>query len=195
MVGVAQAREQMARGVVLGVADDGNADAEQRGHVAFRDGLESVIGALGVDVGVNFAEKMFYVELVENYDVVHKFQRGDERRTRTLGENWAAFAFQFSGTGIGIDSDDEKIAFLFCGLQVANVADVQQIEDAIREHNFAAGMAMLIEDAVQTFAGNNFFASIHSNQRPAVASRLRAASSSSRVTVAVRRFITTMPPA
>ena len=181
--------------MIFRVAYDGDPNSEKCGDFAFRHGVGSVVGPFGVNVRLNFAEQRHNVELVENYDVVHKFQRGDERRTRTLGENWAAFAFQFSGTGIGIDSDDEKIAFLFCGLQVANVADVQQIEDAIREHNFAAGMAMLIEDAVQTFAGNNFFASIHSNQRPAVASRLRAASSSSRVTVAVRRFITTMPPA
>jgi hypothetical protein len=42
------------------------------------------------------------------------------------------------------------------------MADVEQIENAVGEDDFFSGLAMLLDDAVQAFAGNNFFAGIHS---------------------------------
>ena len=69
--------------------------------------------------------------------------------------------FNLSRAGIGIDSDDEKIAFGARRLQIANVADVQQIEHAIGKNDFAACAAVLVEDVVQAIAGENFFARVH----------------------------------
>ncbi len=42
---------EVARGMIFGVADDGDADAEASGGGALGYGVGGVVGALGVDVG------------------------------------------------------------------------------------------------------------------------------------------------
>src|SRR6266852_8721524 len=42
--------EQLSRGVILGVTNDGHADAEPSGNSALRHGLGGVVGAFGVDI-------------------------------------------------------------------------------------------------------------------------------------------------
>ena len=65
--------------MVLGIADDGDANPQQRGEIAFRDGFGRVIGSLCVHVRLDFAQKRFDVEFVENDHVIHGRERGDER--------------------------------------------------------------------------------------------------------------------
>src|SRR5882757_8138704 len=69
MRGLADGVEKRARGMILGIADDGDADAEASGDGAFGDGVWGVVGAFGVDVGAQFFEKFFDVEFRENQDV------------------------------------------------------------------------------------------------------------------------------
>ena len=130
-------------------------------ELAFGHRFGGVVGALGVNVGLKIAEKRIYVELVKNHDVIHGAESGDQRRAGAFGENGAAFAFEFARARIGIDAHYEDIAFAPRSLQIAHVSNVQQIEDAIGENDFAAGAAVLFEDRVQSFAGNNFFAGVH----------------------------------
>src|ERR1700756_318056 len=51
MRGLADGVKKRARGMVLGVADDSDSNAEAGGRSAFRDGVGGVVGAFGVDVG------------------------------------------------------------------------------------------------------------------------------------------------
>src|ERR1700733_5164132 len=141
IVGLAQAREKIAGGMVFGVADNGDANAEQGGHVAFGDGVGRVIGAFGVNVGLKFAEKLLYVGLVENDDVVHGLESNHHRREGAFGEDGPALTFQVAGAGGGINADDEKVAFGARRLQIAYMADVEQIENAVGEDDFFSGLA------------------------------------------------------
>ena len=99
--------------MVFGVADDGDADAEAGGDGAFRDGIGGIVGAFGVDVGAQFFQQFFHVWFRENHDVVHGAESGDEEGACLFIEDGAPGAFEPVDAGIGIDSDDEKIAFGF----------------------------------------------------------------------------------
>src|ERR1700722_7786205 len=158
-----QTSQKIASGMFFGIANNGDANAEQRRHFALRNRVHGVVGSFGVDVRLKFAQQRFHIELIENNDVVDGFERGDQGSTRALGQDWSTFTLQFARSGVGVNADDEQVAFGPSCLQITNVADVQQIEHAIREHDFAARMAMLFDDPVQAFAGHNFFARIHSS--------------------------------
>src|SRR5882762_10210640 len=111
MRGLADGIEKRARGMVLGVADDGYADAEAGRDGSLGDGVGGVVGAFGVDVGTEFFEEFFDVEFGENYDVVHCADSSDEKGACLFVENGTAGAFEGSDARVGIDSNDEKIAF------------------------------------------------------------------------------------
>src|SRR6267142_5561511 len=70
MRGLANGVEKRARGMVFGIADDGDADAEACGRGALGDGVGGVVGAFGVDVGPEFFEEVFYGGVGENQDVI-----------------------------------------------------------------------------------------------------------------------------
>jgi hypothetical protein len=140
MRSLADGIEKRARGVVFGIADDGYADAEAGGDGALGDGVGGIVGAFGVDVWTQFFEKFFDVGFGENDDVVHGAESGYEKGARLLVEDGAAGPFQRANAGIRINGDDEEIAFGFCAGEIAGVADMKRIEDAIREHDAMAGL-------------------------------------------------------
>ena len=160
----AQARQKIARRMVLRIADDGDANAEQRGEVAFGNRFGGVVGAFGVHVRLEFAQQRIHVELVENHHVVDAAERRDQRRPRAFGENGAAFAFQLPRARVGIDSHHENIALGARRLQIAHVAHVKQVEHAVGENDLAARAAMLVEHVVQAVAREDFFARVHSDR-------------------------------
>jgi hypothetical protein len=138
------------------------------------------------------AQKSANVRLVENHDVIHGGESGDKFGARLRGKNRAAGAFESADARVGIYRDDEEIAFTARALKIADMSRVQNIETAVREHDLFSAGAMLTEARLQLGARKNFGTRVHA---PAVASPRIADSSSARVTVAVPRFITTMPPA
>src|SRR5579862_3119585 len=155
------ARNHVARGMVFGIAANRGADAEKDGKFSLRNCVNGVIGALSVDVGLKFAEERVDVELIENNYVVYRGQRCYDCCAGSFGHHRAAGTFALLGAGIGIERDDEDVAFGLGGLKVANVADVEQVEDAICKDDFSIGAAVFFEDSVETFAGEDFFAGVH----------------------------------
>jgi hypothetical protein len=75
---------------------------------------------------------------VKDRDVIDAAERRDELRAPSHLQDGTPRAFGF-GTRIIINSDNEAIRLSGGGLQVAHMADVQQIETAIREGNRASG--------------------------------------------------------
>jgi len=126
--------------MVFGVADDGYANAEARGYGALGDGVSCVVRAFRVDVGAQFLEKSFDVGLGKNYDVVHCADSSDEKGAGLFVENGTAGAFEKASTGIGVDGYDEDVAFGFRTGQIAGVADMERIEDAVGEDNVLAAL-------------------------------------------------------
>jgi len=178
--------------MLLRVSDDRDANAEARRFFALGHRVNSVVGAFRVDIWTKVAQKSAHVRLVENYDVVDSGERGNKFGARRRGQNRAAGTFEPADTRIGIYRDDEEIAFAARALEIADVSGVQNVEAAVREHDCFSAGAMLLETRLQIGARKNFGTRVHA---PAVASPRIADSSSARVTAAVPRFITTMPPA
>jgi len=126
--------------MIFGIADDGDADAEASGDGAFGDGVGGVVGAFGVDVGAQFFQQFFHVWFRENHDVVHGAESGDEEGAGLFVEDGAARALERADAGIGIDGDDEEVAFGFGGGEIAGVADMERVEDAVGEDDALAAL-------------------------------------------------------
>ncbi len=77
MRSLANGIEQCASGVFLGVANDGNANAQTIRNGAFGNGFGSVVGALGVDVGKKLFQELFDIGLGEDEDIVDRAKSGD----------------------------------------------------------------------------------------------------------------------
>ena len=189
---LANARDEIARGMLFGISDDRDANAETRRFFALGDCVERVVGAFRVDIWTKVAQNSADVRLVENDDVIHGGESGNKFGARLRGQNRAAGTFEPTDTRIGIYRDDENVTFTARALEIADMSRVQNIETAVGKHDFLGAGAMLSEARLQIGARKNFGTRVHA---PAVASPRIADSSSARVTVAVPRFITTMPPA
>src|SRR5258707_6455518 len=199
-----ETRKKVPRGVMVGVAHDSDADAKPGGGQPFWNRFSCVVGALGVDVGAQGFQQDFHIGLVKKGDVVHGAETCDKLRARVLRQDGPAGTFQGAHTRIRVDRHNKGVSLSPCRFEVAHVACVGQIEASIGQDDPLPFLAARIQDLTQGFPRQNFAARIEhrlaGNHRatpasPPVASRRIAASSSLPVTVAVPRFITTMPPA
>ena len=126
--------------MIFRIADDGYADAETSGDGALGDGVSGVVGTFRMDVWTQVFEQLFDVGFGENYDMVDNPESGYEKGAGLFVENGTAGAFERADAGIGIDGDDEDVAFGFCAGEVAGVADVERIEDAVGEDDALAAL-------------------------------------------------------
>ncbi len=121
--------------------------------------------------------------------------RSTPRRAATISarpllvQDRTPLAFEAADRRVRVHGNDKTIGFAGRRLKVAHVADVQQIEDAVRKRNRAASGALLRDERFDVIERDHR----HDAQTPA--SRRMAARSSAGDTVAVPRFMTTMPPA
>lgn len=129
--------------------------------------------ATRMHVRLEFADQGHNVGFVEHQSVIDGTESGDQERAGAFREDRAAWAFQFSGCGVGMNGYDQKIALRAGGLEITDVAGVENIEDAVGEDDFAAGAAVFFEYFVQTGAGKNFFACVHAALRAARKSIIR----------------------
>ena len=97
---------------------------------------------------------------------------------------------------IVVDRHDQPIGFLRGRLQIADVADVQQVEAAVGEGDAQARRAIACDDVARPTSSTRVLEKRHAMAGSGSAdrreSRLQLAR---RSTVAVPRFITTRPPA
>ena len=135
------------------------------------------------------------VVLLEDDHVVDRAQRGHEQRAVLRRHHGPALALQAAHRGVAVDAHHEHVGLRPGALQVADVAHVEHVEAAVGEGDRPPlaprrghALAHLLE------RGRPWPARLpHWPARPA--SPRTAATSSSAETVAVARFITTMPPA
>jgi hypothetical protein len=87
--------------------------------------------------------------------IVHTPQRGDELSAMSGGKYRPALPFQPSNRLVIVDRHDEAICLGGGGLQVANVADVQQVEAPVGERQAPAGSAVGANTFEQLVAGKD----------------------------------------
>src|SRR6476646_9103305 len=78
MRSLAHGFEEIARGVIFWIADDGNLDAKTRGGGAFRHSFDSVVSSFGMNVRAKLFEQRLNARLTKQHDVIDSSKRGDE---------------------------------------------------------------------------------------------------------------------
>src|SRR5215213_10050579 len=124
--------------MVFRVSDDLDAAAEGSYHIAFGHRVFGVVGAFRVDVGAEGEQEFGDGRLVEDRDVVHGAQGGDDLGALSFGDEGAPLAFEAPHLLVRVDADDEQVAQTLRRLKVADVPDVQQVEAAVGEDDARA---------------------------------------------------------
>src|SRR5262245_9051195 len=174
--------DEIAAGVGLRIADDGDRSARAAHRGSLGNRVRGVVGALGVYVGSDGGGQSVGGVLVEDDHVVDVGQGGQQLHTLDGRDEWSAGALETGYRGIGIHPDEQHVAQAPGGPKIADMADVEQVEASVGEDDSLAIRA-------EPLGQRGGFARGHG------ALRARAWPSSAGDTVAVPRFITTMPPA
>jgi hypothetical protein len=138
MRGLADGFEEAARGVIFRVADDGYAYAETAGGGALWNGVGSVVGAFGVNVGAERLEERLDVGFAEKDHVVYGAEGGDQICARGFRQDGPTGAFQGADAGVVVHGDDEDIAFAAGALEITDVSYVERVKAAVREDDSLA---------------------------------------------------------
>jgi len=202
--------------MILGIANDLHAPAISKHLVALRDTLSRVIGAFRVNVRAEQANEFAHVERIEDGHGIHILESGQDFGALIGGDARTSFTLERAGAGIRIHAHHQLPAKLLRAAQIADVSYMQQIKTSIGKDDLFSGSAplfyLLRQFILIEYLGNS---GIHFHlYRKRFGNRdycngdkvlaiacvttqlsITARSSSSRVTVAVPRFITTMPPA
>ena len=141
--------------MILGIAHDFHPATTLRDRIPLWYGVGGVVSSFGVNVGANFADQGPHVALRENDDCVHVSQCRENFRA-FLGEHErTALSFQCTHGFIGVDSDDQASAKLLGCMQVANVADVQHIENTVGQRDAIASAPPIRHTLVKFVARND----------------------------------------
>jgi hypothetical protein len=137
--------------VVLGVAGDGDADAETVGDFALGHGVNGVVGALGVNVGAERLEEMRDAGFAEEDDVVDGTKGGYQTGAGAFVEDRASGTFESAGAGVAVDGDDQRVAEGAGGFEIADVADMENVEAAIGEDNGLTALLVVADERLERF--------------------------------------------
>ena len=119
--------------MIFRIADDHDLAAERSNDLSFRDRLRRVVGALALKIGLERLQQSRGTLLVKNRHVRHAANRGDDLRALTLVHQRTIRTLQHAHRIITVHTDDENIGDLRRALQISNVTNVKNIEDAVRE--------------------------------------------------------------
>jgi hypothetical protein len=151
--------------MILGIANNGHADAKPRGNRALGNRIGSVVRAFGVDIGPQFFQESFHGGFGKKDNVINAAQGGDKQRASLLIKNGATGAFQTTDTGIRVDANDENVTFLPGALEITNMAYVERIEATVGEDHALSAEFVLREVLAERIACNDFGSGLTHNSR------------------------------
>jgi hypothetical protein len=141
--------------VILGITHDDNPASAGFYLVALGDGLYRVVRALGMKVRAYFADDGAHILFWKNYDGVHIRQRRQNLRAFFGRRHWPAFALQSAYGSVGIYRNYQFAAEFPSGAQVAYVADMQHVENAVSQRDAIAGAPPICYALLKFVARNN----------------------------------------
>ncbi len=121
--------------------DAHHAAAVRLDDVAADDRVVRPVGALDEHVGLQCRDDLAGRVLVENDRRVDARERGEDLGAFVLGRDRPPLALVRAHRSIGVDADDERVTEGACLPQVADVAGMEEIEDAVGEDHGTAGRA------------------------------------------------------
>jgi hypothetical protein len=92
------------------------------------------------------------VDSEKNDDVVDAAERGDELRAIAGGEDRTSFPLQLLHRRIVVECHDEHVAFASGGFEIADVADMKDVEAAVGECNRPPGGTFIAHTLGELFA-------------------------------------------
>ena len=104
------------------------------------DFFRAPVAAFDEDVGEKAGDEIAGRGGVEDGDVVHEGEGGEDFGALLLRENGATGAFEVTDAGVAIDGDDEKIAEGAGLLETTDVAGMEKVKTAVGEDD-ATGVA------------------------------------------------------
>src|SRR5690242_12241204 len=124
--------------MVFRITYDFNPAAIRENFVALRNSLASVVGALRLNVRTDLANQCAHVCLVEKDNGIDVLQCRDNLGPFLGRHEWTPRPFDLTYAAIGVHRDHQLSSERLCAAQVTDMADVQQIEAAIRQHDLLA---------------------------------------------------------
>jgi hypothetical protein len=130
--------------MILAIANNLDPAAAGQYHIPFWHRVLGVISAFGVDIGAQNLDQCADVGSIEDGDCIHILEGSQDLRAFNARSAWAILAFQGANARIRIYGHHNLAAQLLCTMQVANVADMQQIKASVRKNDLIPGGAPLL---------------------------------------------------
>ncbi len=117
------------------------------------DPIDRPVSALDQDVRLNEGDQGERIRFVEENHVVHAGERRQNLSPLGFRDDRPALGFDRPDRGIAVQADDQTVAQGPRGLQIARVADVQEVKAAVREDEAFPPRAPGAEGAAQGLGG------------------------------------------
>lgn len=125
--------DNLTRRVILGVANDGDPATVLAHGVGLRNAVGRVVGSFCLNVGPDLGDEFADVALGKDDNGVDVGESGEYLGSLFGWHQGTPFPFQESDGVVRVDRNDQASAELFRRVDIANVADVEQIETPIGE--------------------------------------------------------------
>ena len=127
--------------MVFGIANDDDAAAAGFDIITLGDAFGSVIGAFGVKIGTDFADDGADIFFGKDDNGIDIGEGSKDFGTLAFRHHGTALAFQGTDGGVGVDGNYEFASEFAGGTEVANVADVEDVEAAVGECDAISSVA------------------------------------------------------
>ncbi len=179
--------------MIFGITDNFHPATILANHVSFGNAVGRVVSTFGVDVRTNLADDGAHIGLGKNHYRIHIGQSGEYLGAFLGRHQGTARSLQSPRRIVGIDGHDQTPAQRLRRMQVADMAHVHKIECAVCQDDPLAGATPFGNALLQFCTAQDFV----SAQWGLVTGTADSSTCSNSLceTVAVPRFITTIPPA
>ena len=141
--------------MILGITHDDHSASTGFDLIALWHALHRVVGSLGMKIRPDFADDRTHILFWENYDGVHVRQRRQNLRAFVGRNYWPTFAPQRAHGGIRVHRNNQFAAELSSGMQVAYVANMQQIKNTVSQRDAIASAPPIRHTLLKIVARNN----------------------------------------
>ena len=114
--------------------------------VAPDDSVGSPVGAFREDVGLQSLDQIVRSGLVEDYNTIPACQRFEDLGALGLGGNGTSRSLDLPNRTVRVQTDDQGIPQCTRLLEVSQVTDVQEVEDAVGENDGSSGCPQALDN-------------------------------------------------
>ena len=125
------------------------------------DGVDGVVAALGVDVGLHDLQKLFRRAFLKQMNTGNALQGGHHRGTVGFAIHRTVRPLERANMHITGQSDQQRIAQVAGGFEVGDVTGMQDVEATVGDDEFAASSTQSSAPRGERFKAEDFFPEVH----------------------------------